>query len=312
MIVQIDLDDQEKEEVRRLVERTVPAYSPETVGEFMQSANRAAAQLNDRIRSWGAAVGLAQLGLVRNLPIGTDLPQTPVRKGAVDDLAMFSDGVTAVFSALFGAVYVLDAKVVQRHIHNIYPALEDENTQLGASSAELEWHVEDGWHPHRPSWIGLLCLRGDPTVVTRIAALDDFLLSDSEKDILRDETCRLRVDESFHERLRDGQCMVKVLQERDGRSEIVFDPEYTVYRDPRQRDLHRRVARAATMAQSEVVLNAGEFMVMNNRRAMHSRSAYTPRRDGSDRWVKRTLIVDDRVDVDWISPGVARTGTLVR
>ncbi len=308
MIPELRLTDSEKASLQLLAERTMPQYRPEMAGPFIGAAKQALPYLDSRIHQWAAAAQRANAGLLLNVPIGSDVPRTPTRKGVVDAAPMFSDGVIGLLSALFGTMYVFDTKNVQRQIHNVYPSIEDENTQLGASSDELEWHVEDGFHIHRPSWVGLLCLRGDPAVVTRVAVAEQLGISSRDKELLQQDECRLKIDESFSQGIRERQYVTKVLQQNSGHVEIVFDPEYTIYRDENQRALHRRVTRAANVAKSDVTLRAGEFLILNNRRTIHSRTGYIPRRDGTDRWVKRTLIVDeDRVDVVWLSPGVART-----
>jgi len=40
-----------------------------------------------------------------------------------------------------------------------------------------------------------------------------------------------------------------------------------------------------------VVLDDGDLLVIDNDRAVHGRTAFTPRYDGTDRWLRRALVV---------------------
>jgi L-asparagine oxygenase len=42
-----------------------------------------------------------------------------------------------------------------------------------------------------------------------------------------------------------------------------------------------------------VVLEAGDLLVVDNTVAVHGRSSFTPRFDGTDRWLQRTFVVAD-------------------
>ena len=41
------------------------------------------------------------------------------------------------------------------------------------------------------------------------------------------------------------------------------------------------------------MLEAGDLLVVDNRRAVHGRSEFRARFDGTDRWLQRTFVVDD-------------------
>ncbi|MEZ5272765.1 MAG: TauD/TfdA family dioxygenase [Ilumatobacteraceae bacterium] len=42
-----------------------------------------------------------------------------------------------------------------------------------------------------------------------------------------------------------------------------------------------------------VALEAGDLLVVDNHVAVHGRTAYTPRFDGTDRWLQRAMVVPD-------------------
>ena len=41
------------------------------------------------------------------------------------------------------------------------------------------------------------------------------------------------------------------------------------------------------------MLDAGDLLVIDNRRAVHGRSKFRARFDGTDRWLQRTFVVDE-------------------
>ena len=44
---------------------------------------------------------------------------------------------------------------------------------------------------------------------------------------------------------------------------------------------------------TSVVLEAGDLLVVDNNVAVHGRTPYSPRFDGTDRWLQRTFVVAD-------------------
>ncbi|MGA0208053.1 MAG: TauD/TfdA family dioxygenase, partial [Ilumatobacteraceae bacterium] len=52
-------------------------------------------------------------------------------------------------------------------------------------------------------------------------------------------------------------------------------------------ELHRAVQSST----KHVVLQRGDVLVIDNHRAVHGRTPFTPRYDGTDRWLKRSLVV---------------------
>ena len=48
---------------------------------------------------------------------------------------------------------------------------------------------------------------------------------------------------------------------------------------------------AVKLATQRVVLSDGDVLVIDNDRAVHGRTPFVPRYDGTDRWLKRALVV---------------------
>ena len=162
-----DLSIDEKESLKRA---TAPGMSPHSAngpGEFIENCQRIAAGLPEVFQSWSTCAHMQKIGLLRNLPIDTPIPPTPLMKDARSNRRMFVDGVIGILASLFGEIYTIEGKSQNQLIQDIHPVSGDEYTQLGSSSkSELDWHVEEAFHPHRPSWLLLLCLRGDSHAIT--------------------------------------------------------------------------------------------------------------------------------------------------
>jgi L-asparagine oxygenase len=304
MFARATLSKDEKLKLEDQVRASIPPYSRDHFSLFREGCRNVIDDLDQGIMSWRDETLKASVGLLRNLPIGEDVPLTPTVRGTVDAVPMFSDGIIGVLSALFGNIYILDGKVGGRHIHNVYPCFGDEDTQLGSSSAELQWHVEDAFHPYRASWIGLLCVREDASVVTKVARVRDMELSEEDRRALAVDEYSLLVDESFSPTVRGAVWSSRVLSGPESDPSIVFDPAYTIFRDAVQRDCFQRVLAAAEASHRQVVLQRGDFLALDNRRTIHARSRHAPRMDGGDRWIKRTLILQDGIDVTWTAPGI--------
>ena len=55
----------------------------------------------------------------------------------------------------------------------------------------------------------------------------------------------------------------------------------------------RALGEATAQCHTSIVLEAGDLLVVDNNTAVHGRSPFTPRFDGTDRWLQRTFVVAD-------------------
>jgi alpha-ketoglutarate-dependent taurine dioxygenase len=237
--------------------------------------------------------GPAGVLLLRALPVGA-VPETPVDPGAVLDKDETSE------TALLAAASVLGEPVgyVQEHggglVQNLVPAPGAEGRQLSTSSSvTLQWHTETAFHPHKPRYLLLLCLRGDPGAQTRLCSRDDALarLDDVDIERLGEPRFRTRPDESFAEpgSTRPYGPPIAVL---DG-DEFTYDEDLMVGVDDEAQATLQRLGAAVQDAASAVTLEAGDLLVVDNHRVVHGRTAFRARYDGTDRWLQRTFVVTD-------------------
>jgi L-asparagine oxygenase len=285
------LTEGQRQMVEAAICAQVPPYCTSMFEPFINGCRTAAKQLPQSIYKWRDAVVEADFGLLRNLPLDSEMPATPLVRYAADSLSMLADSVIATVGTLFGEVYNIEGKARGRHIHNIYPIKADESTQLGSSKVDLVWHVEEAFHVGRPTWLALFCLRSDAEAVTRIARARDLDLPANVTSALRECRFELQVDETYALDGQPGSVISPVLSGAADSPEIVLDPAYTVFRDSVEQTAVSAVLKAAEAAHHNFRLREGDLLLFNNRRTIHARTAYQPRMDGSDRWLKRVFIL---------------------
>ncbi|HYN34675.1 MAG TPA: TauD/TfdA family dioxygenase [Ilumatobacteraceae bacterium] len=234
--------------------------------------------------------------LIRNAPIG-DLPPTPptpeapVSKDLSTELTLLT--VARRLGQPVGYVPEHGGRIVQ----NIVPTKTDANSQTSTSSrSSLMFHTETAFHPHRPRYLLLLCLRDDPSAHTTLASVHDIMdrLPDDVVDVMFQPRFRTAVDASFlagrPNELGPARPLVT-----GTRSEptFVFDADLTVGTDAIADDVLIAVRSAIADVETSVVLEPGDLLVVDNNVAVHGRSPFSARFDGTDRWLQRSFVVAD-------------------
>jgi L-asparagine oxygenase len=284
------LSNREKQRLRAIVDLAIPDYSPRGYSKFIAACNSAMGLFKWAL-DWKQEVVKKQIGLLRNLPLDDPMPATPVR--GQNPRSMIGDKVIGAIAGLFGTVYNITGKGNGRHIQDMYPVKEDEYTQLASSSkADLKWHVEEAFHAGRPTWLALLCLRGDPQAKTKVAHVRDIQLSPEFISTLRQQQFRLRVDETYQINS-PASVVLPILSGTACDPHIVLDPAYTIFESKAQVSTVRHLLQAAEKAKVQFTLSAGDCLVFNNLRVIHARTAFQPRMDGMDRWLKRAFVLGD-------------------
>jgi L-asparagine oxygenase len=163
-------------------------------------------------------------------------------------------------------------------IQDIFPVKSSERAQVSSSSkVMLGSHTETAFHPHKPRYVVLMCLRGDPAAATTYADVDDVVtyLSDDDIAILQTDRFTTTVDPSF---MANDYTFVY--------DELLMSGTTTRAAHALQ-SLHHAVRRATR----QIVLDSGDLLVIDNDRAVHGRTPFAPRYDGTDRWLKRALVM---------------------
>jgi L-asparagine oxygenase len=197
-------------------------------------------------------------------------------------------------------------------IQNILPVRGTEARQVSTSSkVDLMFHTEAAFHPHRPRYLVLFCLRGDHdgiarTTLSSIRVVID-LLPEAVRAVLFERRFRTAVDESYlHGAQNHLGDPVAVLSGDRANPTMVFDADLMVGMDLEAEAALKALAGVTASYHTGVVLTAGDALVVDNNSAVHGRTAFAPRFDGNDRWLQRTFVVAD------LAPSAAeRTGRVI-
>lgn len=240
------------------------------------------------------AVGVpAGAVLIRGLDVGTPPPTPAVMRAP--------DGDSRSERVLLNAARVLGTPVgyLPEHggqiVQNIYPLRDSVGQQISTSSdVQLAFHTETAFHPHKSRYLLLLCLRGDPGAATTLCGYDAVAqrLTATTRATLAEPRFRIGVDLSFG--CGDGWMtdpIPVVTDGGDGQAAFTYDGELTVGIDAGARDALAELADAIATEHTSIVLGAGDLLIIDNHRAVHGRSPFRARFDGTDRWLQRTFVV---------------------
>jgi L-asparagine oxygenase len=236
---------------------------------------------------------------VENMPVDAGLPPTPSDGRLPDwEVAPVATIAQLAVSSHLGDVIGFSDEKDGQLVQDVIPVRGAEDRQENSGSAFLELHTEDGFHPFKPDFLTLLCLRPDHAgrAYTITGAVARILprLSRVCVETLRQPLFRIRYSSSFAWMGSAGFSEpVAVL------SGPLADPVLIA-------DFHAMepLTLAARWALEELetvlkgalvgtVLRAGALLVVDNRAAVHGRTAFTARYDGTDRWLRRCFTVAD-------------------
>ncbi len=204
--------------------------------------------------------------------------------------------------------------------HDLLPVKGLEMEQTGGSSeCVLAWHTEDAFHPYRGDYVQLMCLRNPDNTATTIGSLDLTLLSDEVIATLFEPRFAFKPDLSHtpefqgrktywnqkeRENLKDSYLAmdevdrepprVPILSGRRDAPYICVDP---IFMD-RPSDnacaaAYDILKKALDENLKDVPLHPGDVVFVDNSRMIHGRQPFSPRYDGSDRWLKRFNLTTD-------------------
>lgn len=238
--------------------------------------------------------------LLKGLPVG-DLPPTPASPTAAIDKTNATELQLLTIASLLGEPVGYLPEHGGDVVQNIVPVRESAARQTSTSSkVDLMFHTEAAFHPHRPRYLLLFCLRGDPQARTTLASISMALpyLAPDVIEVLLQKRFRCAVDESYlHGRANLlGSPMAVLAGDLAGGPEsptMVFDQDLMMGIDEEADEALAEFGRALAAHHDGVVLEPGDLLVIDNDVVVHGRSPFSARFDGTDRWLQRTFVVDD-------------------
>jgi L-asparagine oxygenase len=197
-------------------------------------------------------------------------------------------------------------------IQNIVPVHKTESQQISTSSkVELALHTETAFHPYKPDYVMLLCLRGDPMAVTTYATVSDILkhVSTASKHMLMEKMFTTGIDLSFRTNgEEDKEIPISIINKgANGRLTFTYDMTVVKGKSWIAKELLEEVQWAIEKCTQEIVLKTGDLLVIDNRNTIHGRKPFQPRYDGADRWVQRVLVRKELPPSDQINGHIITT-----
>lgn len=181
-----------------------------------------------------------------------------------------------------------------RLVNNILPSPGHEHEQSGASSTTLLCpHTEDAFHPQRAHLLMLGCLRNPDRVGTTVSSVRQVRLSREQHHRLAHPRLPILPDVSygtdFH---RYPAAPVATVGGDQSRPTLRYDPAYTPLDDADDefRSAYDHLGAELERVCHTAVLDPGELLLVDNDVVVHGRVPFTPRYDGTDRWLKRVNV----------------------
>ncbi|MEU0410586.1 clavaminate synthase family protein [Streptomyces griseorubiginosus] len=235
--------------------------------------------------------------LLRGLPVDAmELPPTPNVDGSVQRDPSLAAALLLMIASGLGDPGAFRPEKGGALVQDVVPVPGMEEFQGNAGSTLLTFHNENAFHEHRPDFVMLLCLRADPEgrAGLRTACIRQVL------PLLPEETVRALWAPEY----------ITAPPPSFGLGDAGTAPAPVLTGDPHDPDI--RVDIAATSPVTERAAQAlralqdlfdrtaathrlqpGELAIVDNRVTVHGRTEFTPRYDGTDRWLQRTFVLTD-------------------
>lgn len=292
----LDLDEREQKELHSLADR-LSKVSPGLLDDptWLAAASayscRIPVRLREALRLFRSDPGPNGLLRVRGLPAESARP-TPMVKDSVERATTVPAAALILCATALGEVVGFRSEKSGAAVQNVVPVPGRERSQSNAGSRTLEMHVENAFHPHRPDLVALSCLRTDHDGIggLQIASVRAALgrVAREHRRVLAEPRFRTDPPPSFGGA---GQAVVhSVLTGADDDPDVRVDFASTRPLDDEAATAMEELRDALCSVRTTVVLAPGDLAIVDNRIALHGRTAFTPRYDGRDRWLQRAFV----------------------
>ncbi len=293
------LREEELGEIRLLVREVASRHSAVEGTGFLDNVSTYAQELPRRLRAFLNTFRLTEpsgVCLISGYPVDdAKVGKTPShwRKKPDASYTMEEEIFLNLCGALLGDAIAWSHQRDGIICQDLVPIEGHENKMIGSGSElELVWHTEDARYSYRGDYIGLMCLRNPDAVPTTYALIDEVRLDQDQVKVLFEPRFYFRPDPS-HPSDKEGE-RASVLFGDPKSPYIRFDP-YCMDRPETEeaQSAMDALIRAIDQNLTGVALLPGECLFIDNYKAVHGRSSFRARFDGTDRWLKRVNLARD-------------------
>ncbi len=239
--------------------------------------------------------------LCQNIVVDNTTPQTPPGNtyflGEKTTLAK----IQGILISVIGDMIAYEAEGYGKLFQDIVPMqnMAKNQTSLG-SDIELEIHTEQAFSALRPDILSLACLRGDEKAYTYILPVKSVIenLTPFEIQMLREPLWITGVDLSFKLHGKpflegDIRGPMPILSGPEDDPRLLFDQDLMMGTTPEADDMVKKIVEIYYKHRIAHCLQPGEIIFVDNRRAVHGRSSFSPKYDGYDRFLVRCFATLD-------------------
>ncbi|MFE1754797.1 TauD/TfdA family dioxygenase [Streptomyces anandii] len=305
------LSDEEKEQVAAVADEFLAARTVWAPLEYADRIRTEAERIPVGVRRFLVSSRAAEDAVIvlGNLPVDEDLVPTPPswQVAAKEESATREELVLMLVGSVLGEPFGWVNQQNGRLVHDVCPSRGQENSLTSASSRQqLTLHTEDVFHSCRGDYVALMCLRNPDAVGTTVALVESVDFPEPVRRVLHQDRFRFFPDDSHHVVPQHTTENPSALENRPHEvASVLFGPEESPYLridadfteampgDTQAEAALETAAELLAAAAERVVLSPGDAVFVDNHRAVHGRDTFTPRYDGTDRWLKRTSLVRD-------------------
>jgi len=177
----------------------------------------------------------------------------------------------------------------QHLLYDIYPVRGYEQSSSFINSRKmLGFHSDGSAHTKLiPDYTLLFCIRSDPNSINLIADVKNIVkqLPKWVMDELFEPNFLHMVSQNPPRTIRKP-----ILSHEDGELSIAYDDETVSGTDARSKNALELLNQASEQTASPIKNHPNSLLVLNNKRCLHARTAFTPKYNGEDRWIKGTYV----------------------
>jgi len=224
----------------------------------------------------------------------SEIPRTPLTNNEkIGEKTMLAK-IQGLFMNLIAEMIAYEAEGYGRLFQDIIPVESCKGTQTSLGSTELEIHTEQAFSKLKPDILCLACLKGDLDAYTHLLPIETIVskINFREYCLLRKPLWKTGVDLSFKlngtEFLEgDVRGPLSIINGSALHPELIFDQDLMTGISEESEDMIQRIIDIYYKHRISYNLVQGDILFINNNRALHGRSSFSPKYDGNDRFLIR-------------------------
>ncbi len=304
-VAHLGINPDESTAIRALLDRVLADPEMLDPSHLLEQATVLSHQLPDRVRQTFYRFKRDDVDAVLHVTgspvlIGGPGP-TPTRYVEEEPGFRLNDGqiLHAFYGALLGEAIGYTSQRAGACFNSIVPMpeLAEVHNSSSGSAHDFGFHIEDAFHPTRPDYLGLACMRNDEGAGTTVSSIDGIgaILTPDEIAFL------------FEPRFRIGHNPIHTTTGvvTEERQPILFgrpDRPYVRINYAAldwttlmgwERDVLTKLLRHFETSKITLTLKGGEYVYINNFTTAHARDAYEPLPPGRSRWMSRLCFTND-------------------